>query len=438
MVSISRSFTPMPVVRQQEVIQTKKNASRSAQQQGIKQHGVRQQAERQAESNAVDRAQQEVAQEDLSPAAQLQNFIDASDNMSMLAGQFRRLGDLKKNADASSDHFERVLDEDAHPKAQQVLKVAKNPNLSAEDLLQQARSMFPDASDLIVVLRELLRRRNLDEIVRIRLQQALAQAEDEAPPKAMKAGINIALKARLFGAKLALSALLLRASYRQFLESEEHEVAIYEDWIASYGHERRALVVEFLESALVADMLAQDPSCSRIEFGNLLGKLNQLKLLRSSEALFIDSMLGDPVVKVHNNREGDWLVFMLGLMQAPRELDELLMDTVGDRIFISSHATRSRVLQAIRQACKALPRHFFVDEEEIEPLWDRFRQLAAVSFRNELMELRKGGAVDLFDRIDDDNAGEQHKDKVSNQDRSEGKRQEENHADDDNKNNEEP
>jgi type III secretion protein W len=298
-----------------------------------------------------------------------------------------------------------VLDEDAHPKAQQILKVAKGQDVSAEDLLRQARSMFPDASDLIIVLRELLRRRQLDEIVRIRLQQALAQAEDDAPPKALKAGINIALKARLFGAKLALSALLLRASYRQFLESEEHEVTIYEDWIASYGHERRELVVEFLESALVADMLSQDPSCSRIEFGNLLGKLNQLKLLRSSEALFIDSMLNDPVVNAHNNREADWLIFMLGLMQAPRELDELLADTVGDRIFISSHATRSQVLQAIRQACKALPRHFFFDEEEIEPLWDRFRELAAVSFRNEMMEMRRGGVVDLFDRVNDDNAG---------------------------------
>ncbi|HEY4316119.1 MAG TPA: type III secretion system gatekeeper subunit SctW [Herbaspirillum sp.] len=404
MATISGSSS-LPFIRPQETIQTKKSATRNAQQQGIKQRGVRQQLERQAEGNAVERAQQDVAQEDLSPAAQLQSFIDASDNMSMLAGQFRRLGDLKKSGETSSEHFERVLDEDAHPKAQQILKVAKGQDVSAEDLLRQARSMFPDASDLIIVLRELLRRRQLDEIVRIRLQQALAQAEDDAPPKALKAGINIALKARLFGAKLALSALLLRASYRQFLESEEHEVTIYEDWIASYGHERRELVVEFLESALVADMLSQDPSCSRIEFGNLLGKLNQLKLLRSSEALFIDSMLNDPVVNAHNNREADWLIFMLGLMQAPRELDELLADTVGDRIFISSHATRSQVLQAIRQACKALPRHFFFDEEEIEPLWDRFRELAAVSFRNEMMEMRRGGVVDLFDRVNDDNAG---------------------------------
>jgi type III secretion system YopN/LcrE/InvE/MxiC family regulator len=407
MVAINRS-APL-IFRPQEAAQNKQKANRSKQQQGIKQHEVRSQNVRQEQSAIARAADQESGLEDLSPAAQLQSFIDASDNMSMLLGQFHRLSNLKKTADQSNDHFERVLDEDAHPKAQQVLKVAGLRNVSGEELLRQARSLFPDISDLIIVLRELLRRRQLDEIVRVRLQKALAQAESEAPPKALKAGINIALKARLFGAKLALSALLLRASYRQFLESDDHEVIIYEDWIASYGHERRALVMEFLESALVADMLAQDPSCSRIEFGNLLGKLNQLKLLRSSEALFIDSMLNDPVVRAHNNRETDWLVFMLGLMQAPRELDELLMATVGEEMFISSHATRSRLLQTIRLACKALPQDFFVEQEEIEPLWERFRQLAGVAYRQEMMEWRSGGAIDLFDK-DEDQDKEQDKD----------------------------
>jgi type III secretion system YopN/LcrE/InvE/MxiC family regulator len=402
MVAINRSAPLVIQPRPQEEGQNKQKANRSRQQQGIKQHEVRSQNVRQEQSAIARAADQESGLEDLSPAAQLQSFIDASDNMSMVMGQFRSLRDLKKTADQSNDHFERVLDEDAHPKAQQVLKVAGLRNVSGEELLRQARSLFPDISDLIIVLRELLRRRQLDEIVRVRLQKALAQAESEAPPKALKAGINIALKARLFGAKLALSALLLRASYRQFLESDDHEVIIYEDWIASYGHERRALVMEFLESALVADMLAQDPSCSRIEFGNLLGKLNQLKLLRSSEALFIDSMLNDPVVRAHNNRETDWLVFMLGLMQAPRELDELLMATVGEEMFISSHATRSRLLQTIRLACKALPQNFFVEQEEIEPLWERFRQLAGVAYRHEMMEWRSGGAIDLFDKDQDD------------------------------------
>jgi type III secretion protein W len=163
---------------------------------------------------------------------------------------------------------------------------------------------------------------------------------------------------------------------------------MYEEWITAYGHERRALVMEFLESALVADMLAQDPSCSRIEFGNLLGKLNELKLLRSSEALFIDSLLKDPVIGAHNGRETDWLVFMLALMQAPEELDALLMDVLGEQVLLSSHAIRSRLLQTVRHACKALPTDLFVDPEAVDALWERFEQLAAVTYRHELVEMR--------------------------------------------------
>jgi type III secretion system YopN/LcrE/InvE/MxiC family regulator len=382
---------PMPLVSPQLAVKHKQIAH-----QDIGKQGVRQQLERQNMGNVSEATREAVAPEDMSLAAQMQNLVDASANMAAARG-FRGRLDFDKKADQTSDHFERVLDEDAHPKAQQILKVAKTMAVSGDELLRQARSLLPDISDLIIVLRELLRRRQLDELVRVRLQKALAQAESEAPPRALKAGINIALKARLFGAKLALSALLLRASYRQFLESEEAEVVMYEEWVTSYGPQRRALVMEFLENALVADMLAQDPSCSRIEFGNLLGKLNQLKLLRSSESLFIDSMLKDPVTRAHNNSETDWLVFLLALMQSPQELDALLMDTVGDQILLSSHATRSRLLQTIRHACHALPQNFFVDQEEIGPLWERFEELAAVSYRHELMALRAGN-----DAMEDD------------------------------------
>lgn len=378
----SGGFTPAIALRTQSVAEHKKEQV----QQSRKQQNLRHEIVRNDLKELSGAAAELNTEADASPAAQLQSFIDASDNMSMLMGQFRR--NFDKKTGQTGDHFERVLDEEAQPKAQQILKTAKVPGIAVDDLLRHARSLFPDISDLIVVLRELLRRRQLDAVSKARLEKALAQAESEAPPRAMKAGINIALKARLFGAKLALSAMLLRASYRQFLENEDAPVMMYEEWITAYGHERRALVMEFLESALVADMLAQDPSCSRIEFGNLLGKLNELKLLRSSEALFIGSLLKDPVIGAHNGRETDWLVFMLALMQAPEELDALLMDVLGEQVLLSSHAIRSRLLQTVRHACKALPTDLFVDSEAVDALWERFEQLAAVTYRHEMIELR--------------------------------------------------
>jgi len=379
----SGGFKPSIALRTQSAAEHKKEQV----QQSRKQQNLRHELVRNDLKELAGAAAELTTEADASPAAQLQSFIEASDNMSMLMGQFNRRN-FDKKAGETSDHFERVLDEEAQPKAQQIMKAAKVPGIAVDELLRHARSLFPDISDLIVVLRELLRRRQLDAVTKARLEKALAQAESEAPPRAMKAGINIALKARLFGAKLALSAMLLRASYRQFLENEDAPVMMYEEWITAYGHERRALVMEFLESALVADMLAQDPSCSRIEFGNLLGKLNELKLLRSSEALFIDSLLKDPVIGAHNGRETDWLVFMLALMQAPEELDALLMDVLGEPVLLSSHAIRSRLLQTVRHACKTLPTDLFVDPEAVDALWERFEQLAAVTYRHELIELR--------------------------------------------------
>jgi type III secretion system YopN/LcrE/InvE/MxiC family regulator len=389
--NVMTPITPFPA--QTTCIKAAADGKKQSAHKNIKQQGVKQQLVRQGMENAVD-SESEAGPKILgkSLAEQLQDSVEGSERLAM-SGQLRNRRDFDKKANQPNDNFERVLEEEAEPKAQQIFRVANSKDISGEELLRQARSLFPDESDLIVVLRQLLRRRQLDALVRTRLEKALAQAESEAPPRALKAGINIALKARLFGAKLALSAMLLRASYRQFLESEAPEVVIYEEWITGYGHQRRALVMAFLESALVADMLAQDPSCSRIEFGNLLGKLNQLKLLRSSEALFIDSILNDEVIGAHNNSEADWLVFMLALMQSPQELDALLTDTVGEQVLLSSHAVRSQLLQAIRHACKALPAALFVDPETVAPLWERFDALAAVAYHHELIEFRRRNAA---------------------------------------------
>src|SRR5438132_989894 len=77
-------------------------------------------------------------EEDLSPAAMLQRFVDSTDEMSAAMVQFRNRRDLKKT-EAVADGFERVLEEDVLPKVQQVLKAALI-FASTFELLQQVRS----------------------------------------------------------------------------------------------------------------------------------------------------------------------------------------------------------------------------------------------------------------------------------------------------------
>ncbi|WP_324606825.1 YopN/LcrE/InvE/MxiC type III secretion system gatekeeper [Chromobacterium haemolyticum] len=349
-------------------------------------------AQRQGEARQADAQQVE----DASPAAEVQRFVQSTDEMSAALTQFRNRRDYDKKLGHLADSFERVLDEEAQPKAQQIVNVAKSHGISAEELLRQARSLFPDDSDLVLVLRELLRRRQLDEVVRKRLQALLKQVEDQAEAKPLKAGINCALKARLFGKALSLSPGLLRASYRQFLESEAAEAEIYADWVGSYGYQRRAVVLDFIEGALLADIDSLDASCSRLEFGNLLGRLSQLKLLRSADALFVGRMLSNPQVCAFNPSEADWLLFLLSLLQQPQQLDGLLAETVGDTALLSRHSEHSTLLQALYQACKAPPPQLFVDERWLDALQEEFRRLAAIAYRHELAERRReaegGGA----------------------------------------------
>ncbi|QND85690.1 Type III secretion outermembrane contact sensing protein YopN/Yop4b/LcrE [Chromobacterium vaccinii] len=328
--------------------------------------------------------------EEASPAALLQRAAQSSDEMAAVLTQFRNRRDYDKKRGNLADSFERVLDEDALPKAQEVLKVVQAHEVPAEELLRRVRSQFPDDSDLILVLRQLARRKQLDEVSRKRLEALLAQAEEEADPQQLKAGVNSALKAKLFGKALDLNPGLLRASYRQFLQSEAPEAEIYQDWVASYGHPRRGVVLDFIEGALLADIDSLDPSCSRLEFGNLLGRLTQLKLLRSADSLFVGRLLGNPVVRGFNSSEADWLFLLLSLLQQPQQVDELLADTVGDTALLSRHADRSSLLHALYQACKALPPRLFPDEEWLDALLDEFRHLAGIAYRHEQVERRRG------------------------------------------------
>lgn len=339
---------------------------------------------------------------DTTPAAEVQRFLQSTDEMSAAMAQFRNRRDLEKKSEHLTESFERVLEEEALPKAKQILQIARARNVSAEELLKQARALFPDESDLMLVLRELLRRRKMDEVVVKRLHALILQVEEQADPKTLKAGINCALKSRLFGKALDLRPNLLRASYRQFLQSEAPEIEVYADWIGNYGYQRRVLVLDFIESAMLVDINSLDASCSRLEFGYLLGRLSQLKLLRSSDALFVHRLLANPVTSAFNPREEDWLLLMLSLLQQPQSLDALLADTVGNYALLSRHYEHSSLLQVLYLACKALPPSLFSGDDGQEVTLDALRQMSAIAYRHEQIERRRETENSSLDRMKQD------------------------------------
>ncbi|ROM93863.1 type III secretion system gatekeeper subunit SctW [Pseudomonas brassicacearum] len=325
--------------------------------------------------------------DDATPAASVQRFVQSSDEMAAsLRSQFRRRGDFGSKFEGLAESFERVLDEDVIPKAQQIQSLAKLAERSIEWLLAQARGLFPDDSDLVLVLRELLRAKVMAEATRQRLETLLQQVLTQSPPKRLKAGINSALKAKMFGKALALRAALMRDTYRSFLESDGGPAESYEDWVAIYGYQHRGTVLEFIEAALLTDIDAQDPSCSRDEFGQLLKKLGDLKRLRSVDVVFIQRLLGDELVCRHNASEPDWLVFLLGLLQFPDALEQLLLGLFGERLLLVEHRERAQLLQLLRLTCLALPLELFGDDESLQRVAVQFTHLADLVFAHETIE----------------------------------------------------
>ncbi|WP_085723148.1 type III secretion system gatekeeper subunit SctW [Pseudomonas sp. R37(2017)] len=320
-----------------------------------------------------------------------QRFVQISDEMSAVLAQFRGRRHFELKSESLTDNFERVLDDDTVPKAQQILKLARLTDKPVNWLLQMARQLFADDSDLALVLRELLRRKKLEAGTRQRLEMLLQAVVANASPKRMNAGINAALKARMFGKTMAVRADLLRETYRDFLESDESPVGCYQDWIALYGAPQRMNVLAFIEAALLTDISAQDPSCSRAEFGQLLARVNDLKRLRSADDLFIGSLLGDALICRHNPDEPDWLVFLFGVLTYPDDLDQLLLGVLGERVLLSAHHERSTLLQTVRRLSLQLPTPLFADEQAPLRLAEQFTRLADIAYTHECIEQRRLG-----------------------------------------------
>lgn len=239
------------------------------------------------------------------PAAQGQthtyfDLINIADDLSAIAAQLRRRNDFEKRSPNSGDPFDRILEDDAEPKVEHLLFIAHAGEITPQELLLQARAMFPDDSDLILVLREIIKRRKLRNEGTDVLEEVMQLVWAGADVKHCKAGLNVGIKAQLFAKKMAVTAWALRDTYREFLSSGDGEVSQYEQWVEQYGNVRRYMVAEFIETALLHDIQSHDPSCSRAEFGALLNHVVNFKKLLAADKAFMQVFLKG--VKRGNNR----------------------------------------------------------------------------------------------------------------------------------------
>jgi len=340
-----------------------------------------------AASDSVSQAADVDSNDDATPAALQQKLADMADDMASVATQFRNRREFEKKANANAENFDGVLEEDAEPKAKKLIEVTAVQQPKLDFLMAQARNLFPDDSDLVLVLRELLKREKLSVIQRKQLESVLQTVTQEADPKMLKAGINCALKARLFGSHLGVNAMLLRQTYRRFLENDGSPLEDYEEWISSYGHKSRHIVLEFVEQSLGIDIRSEDPSCNHLEFSYLLAHMRKLILLRTADRDFVFSLLEKKLVPPYVEEESDWLLLFFSLLKKQLSYRQLLLATLN-ACLLPTKAQRSAWLNAVRSAYKRLPR---VLQEQVG---------AENSEQNEQMFVE---VVDIFDQLIEEN-----------------------------------
>lgn len=330
----------------------------------------------------------EMAESEDAPASEQWKYLQSTDEMSAAMAQFlnRRLLDNKKKDEEIFSHFDSILDEDVVGKSTRIVSAASNDKTGMEFLLKFANQMFSDNSDLVLVLRNILNNQVLDEVTKKKLKELLKEVETKSDFRKVKAGINCALKAKLFGKQISLDPRMLRVAYREFLFNEESPIDAYINWIGSFGYTKRAAVIDFFESALLSDINSLDPSCSRVEFGYYLLKLNELQLIKSTEHFFIKRILESEVISKFNHDEKDWLFFLMGILKNPHSVNSMLADVLGKKALDAKRKEIANILSLLNQECARLPEVLFPDEEQRQGILTYFRTMIGKNMKHELRQ----------------------------------------------------
>ncbi|KWK77693.1 type III secretion system gatekeeper subunit SctW [Burkholderia ubonensis] len=322
-------------------------------------------------------------------AAEVQMQVaEAEDDAADILAQFGRFRASERRT-RRSDDFERILDSDADEKlgdleGRLAADGGRSVKLTVATLLREARERFSDGSDMLLALRELRRRRRLNgEHVEI-LEQAMEELLNGDEGKRVKAGVNAALKAKAFGARMQLDPRRLRDLYRQFLEFEGSYLVVYQDWIDQFGARKRKRILDYVRAALTYDMHSLDPSCRcAAEFGPLISTLNQARALSSADELFIGRMLKNDLACDCGITEDCALAMMLGGLQRPFAITEVLMDAMGDVLRMLADERRSQLLQLTLRAFAAIPTTLYGETEARDVVVTTVEDLIGVTFRRE-------------------------------------------------------
>lgn len=314
--------------------------------------------------NAPDEAAEQV------PLASLHEEIsNAAQEMADLLSAFGRFSKSgRKNDSADNDFVSSMLEDKADEKLGSLIKqVAKTRDLS--NFLNLARGLFPNDSDLMLALRELMLSRKLSELQKKKIKEAIKDLEKFGDRQKMQSGINVGRLARRFSeaeGNKQLSAKDLRSSYLRFLELDLPAGFIYQDWIDEYGCHNRQRLLAFTLSALVADMKANEPGIHFDEFGPLSAKLSDARVLHTLDHSLSEKFFEFPFRDQMRNQQkivGEEQIvklYMTGLIEFDN-FKSVLKTFSHEYMSLLLMKQRATVIQTLRNIYNSTPSSLYAD-----------------------------------------------------------------------------
>lgn len=321
----------------------------------------------------------------------LATAMNMQDDLSALVATLQRRRDnaASGSSESSTAWVDHVLDEQADDKLARFRQGLVDVRGGAA-ALQLLRGLFPDPSDALAVLRALMADDELED-VREALADALAQLLEEQQAQglgaALRGGANVAMKARLASSEGMPGARALRQAYRDFLAARD-ALGQYAAWMALHGLQQRGRVLDFIEQAVTADMLALDPSGSLREFGQLLHKVRQLAMLRSVDHALVRECsrlrLAERGIASSDALVQGIIAVMRGLMPWP-ELFQTVLPAM--RVLLDARE-RTVLAHALHRAVHGMPDAAWADDTARADVLAELDTLVAASIGQERLRQR--------------------------------------------------
>lgn len=262
-----------------------------------------------------------------------------------------------------------MLEEKADEKNDALIKQVSKLSLNRDGLLIYGRSLFPNDSDLMLALRELMLSRQLSAVQKKRIKEAMADLEKFADCPKMRSGMNIGRLAKRFSrhdGQQHLFARELRACYLRFLELDLPGSFVYQDWIEQYGCHNRQRLLAFTINALIADMKSTEPGIHFDEFGPLSDRISDARTIHTldlllNEKISVLSFRESLKNEIRIMDENDIVMLYLNGIVESHKFEESLYSFNHDFMRSLLLKQRATVIQILRGIYNKTPERMYID-----------------------------------------------------------------------------